>query len=159
MHPVVHLRDLKESDLPVLFEFQRDTEANRMAAFTAKDPNDRAAFDRHWQKIFADDSVQKMAIELDGQLVGSLGKFVMFDLPQVTYWIDKLYWGRGIATAALATFLKSYTDRPLYASTAFDNMGSMKVLQKCGFVEMDRDRGFANARNAEIEEIIFRLDS
>ena len=157
--PSVVLRDVRETDLPIFFEFQRDAEANRMAAFTAKDPNDRVAFDTHWKKILGDPSLITRTIELDGEVVGSLGKFVMFDLPQVTYWIGKPHWGRGIATEALAEFLQGYTARPIYACAAFDNAGSIRVLQKCGFVEMNRDHGFANARNAEIEEIIFRLDS
>jgi len=158
MMPGLAIRDMDKRDLDKIFEFQLDPEANRMAAFTAADPTDRGAFDRHWEKIFADDFLLKKVIELDGQVVGSLGKFEMFDLPQVTYWIARPFWGRGIATAALAAFLHEIPTRPIYGCAASDNQGSIRVLQKCGFVEVRRDRGFANARKAEIEEIVFRLD-
>jgi RimJ/RimL family protein N-acetyltransferase len=40
---------------------------------------------------------------------------------------------------------------------AFDNQGSQKVLEKCGFVKIGTDKGFANARQAEIEEYIYKL--
>ena len=129
-----------------------------MAAFVAKNPSDRAAFDAHWAKILADPTLIKRAILCDGKLAGNLGKFEMFGLPQVTYWIGREFWGQGIATAALKTFLASYPDRPIYACVAFDNTGSQRVLEKCGFVRQEADRGYANARGCEIEEYIFRLD-
>src|ERR1700730_10727135 len=40
----VLLRDVMSSDLPIFFEQQLDSDANHMAAFTAKDPTDRDAF-------------------------------------------------------------------------------------------------------------------
>ncbi len=146
-------------DLPHFFEFQLDPEANRMAAFTAKDPSDRAAFDAHWQKILADESLVTRTVILDGQVVGSVGKFSMFGKPQVTYWIGKQFWGQGIATAALTQLLAEIPLRPLYAQAASDNAGSIRVLEKCGFAKVDVDRGFSNARGEEIEEFIFKLDS
>jgi hypothetical protein len=45
MTPKVHLREVAESDLPIFFEHQRDPLAVHMAAFTAKDPDARAAAD------------------------------------------------------------------------------------------------------------------
>ena len=49
---IVGLRDVTESDLYIFFEQQLDSEGNHMAAFTGKDPTDRAAFDARWEKIF-----------------------------------------------------------------------------------------------------------
>ncbi|MGV3486970.1 MAG: GNAT family N-acetyltransferase, partial [Tuberibacillus sp.] len=67
------------------------------------------------------------------------------------------HWGKGIATDALKQFLSLVTIRPLYARAATDNIGSCRVLEKCGFQLTGEDKGFANARNAEIEEFIFTL--
>jgi [ribosomal protein S5]-alanine N-acetyltransferase len=47
--------------------------------------------------------------------------------------------------------------RPVFGRVAFDNFGSQKVLEKCGFVKIGTDKGFANARQTEIEEFIYRL--
>ena len=47
--------------------------------------------------------------------------------------------------------------RPLHASAAFDNAGSMRVLEKCGFQKVGLERAFANARGAVIEEVVFVL--
>jgi RimJ/RimL family protein N-acetyltransferase len=153
----IRLRDVRPEDLDILFTFQGDAEANRMAAFTAKDPSDREAFNRHWQKIMADETVDARIILLGNEIVGSLGRFEMFGLTQVTYWIGKQFWGRGLATAALQTFLAEYTERPLYGSAAADNARSIRVLEKCGFRPFKTDRGFANARGEEIDEVVLIL--
>jgi RimJ/RimL family protein N-acetyltransferase len=47
--------------------------------------------------------------------------------------------------------------RPLGARVAFDNFGSQRVLEKNGFIRIGSDSGFANARQAEIEEFIYQL--
>jgi RimJ/RimL family protein N-acetyltransferase len=77
---------------------------------------------------------------------------------EVGYWIDKNYWGKGIATEALKLFLDEIKERPLYAHVAYDNIGSMKVLQKCGFIKIGDGKYFAKARNMEIDEIIFKVE-
>src|SRR4051794_27414263 len=124
------LRDVQQTDLDVFFEHQLDREACYMAAFTAKDPTDRTAFDVHWAKIAADPTVVSRTVVVDGQVAGSVGKFQMFGLPQVTYWIGREFWGQGVATAALRELLKEQTTRPIYASAAADNLASIRVLEK-----------------------------
>lgn len=148
------LREVLPSDLPIFFEFNRDPVAVHMAAFTSADPDDRAAFDAHWTRILARPDVVNRTIVVDGQVVGSVASFVMEGETEVTYWLGRDFWGRGIATAALAEFLQEQTTRPLFARAAKDNAGSLRVLEKCGFVIIGEDRGYANARGREIEEYI-----
>lgn len=52
---------------------------------------------------------------------------------EVGYWIGKRYWGRGVATRALSEFLREVPERPLFAHVATHNLGSLRVLEKCGF--------------------------
>ena len=153
----VTLREVQPADLPFFFEHQRDPVAVRMAAFTAVDPDDRAAFDTHWARIMANESNLNRTIVLDGQVVGSVSSYVMEGDTEVTYWLDRDYWGRGIATAALAKFLEIQTLRPLHARAARDNPGSLRVLAKCGFRVLPTDHGYANGRGAEIEEYLLEL--
>lgn len=153
------LRPVVDADLPLFFEFQRDPEGIRMAAFTAKDPHDREAFDAHWGKIRANPSVLNRTIEVEGEVVGSVGRYFMRDEPQVTYWIARAWWGRGIASAALARFIEtSLPERPLFASVAFDNEASRRVLEKCGFRIFGQESGFAHGRGEEVLEILMRRD-
>lgn len=153
----IQLRAVELTDLPLFFTFQQDPEAIQMAAFTAKDPSDKEAFDAHWARIMADDTTINQTILYEGDVAGSVSKYEMFGDAEVTYWIGKQFWGKGIATEALRQFLQLVTIRPLYARVAKDNIGSTHVLQKCGFQITGEDKGFANARGTEIEEYVLTL--
>jgi RimJ/RimL family protein N-acetyltransferase len=150
----VQLRDVSKDDLPTFFEQQLDPEANYMAAFTAKDPTDREAFMAHWDKIMRDDSIAMRTILFEGQIAGYVSHHSWFGEPEVTYWIDKKQWGKGIATRALQLFLEEQAIRPLYGRVVKDNVASRRVLEKCSFVLEGQDKGFAQARGQEVEELI-----
>lgn len=152
------LRNVTDEDLPIFFEHQLDHDANHMAAFTAKDPTDREAFMAHWRRILANETVIIQTILFNGQVAGSVSSYEEEGKPEVTYWLGKQYWGKGIATRALTEFLTHHnTTRPIYARVAKDNIGSRRVLEKCDFVIIGESRGFANARGQEIEELLLEL--
>ncbi|MGH2515137.1 MAG: GNAT family N-acetyltransferase [Ktedonobacterales bacterium] len=153
----VMLREVIENDLPILFEQQLDPEANFMAAFTNGEPADRNVFMAHWARIRGDESILSRTILYDGHVAGHVDSFMQFGEREVGYWIGKPFWGKGIATAALALFLEQVTERPLYARAVKDNIASLRVLQKCGFTITVEDKGFANARGEEVEEWILTL--
>ena len=154
------LRDVLSDDLPIFFEQQLNQEANYMAAFTAKDPTDQEAFMAHWQRILADKTVILQTILFNGQVAGSVSSFEDEGRPEVTYWLGKEYWGKGIATWALKEFLVHHNQtRPMYARVAKDNLGSHRVLEKCGFTIISEAKGFANARGQEIEELLLELEA
>ena len=149
------LRNVVNDDLPIFFEHQLDPDANRMAAFTAKDPTNREAFMAHWHKILTDETVIIQTILCDGRVAGSVSSYEEEGKPEVTYWLGKEYWGKGIATWALAAFLAQHNKtRPIYARVSKDNLGSRRVLEKCGFKIIGESKGFANARGQEIEELL-----
>jgi RimJ/RimL family protein N-acetyltransferase len=152
------LRNVRDEDLPVVFEQWADPVAVQMAAFTAPDHMDSGAFERRWSRLRADDTIINRAIVADGEVAGTIGSWGDPDEREVTYWIGRAYSGRGIATAALTAFLAVDTCRPLYARVAFDNVGSRRVLEKCGFRVIASERAFAEARSREIEEFVLRLD-
>ena len=130
------LRDVVESDLPVFFEHQRDPEATAMAVFPARD---RDAFDAHWARLLADPSLFKKTIVHEGQVAGNIGSWVQDGRRLVGYWVGKEFWGQGLATRALAEAIDELGTRPLYAYVAKTNLGSIRVLEKCGFVPSDED--------------------
>ncbi|MFC6088246.1 GNAT family N-acetyltransferase [Saccharothrix lopnurensis] len=154
----VALRLIDDPDLDALFEQVRDPESVRMAAFTAADPDDRDAFDRHMSRLRASPDITLRAVTHRGRLVGSISSFVVEGDTEVTYWIDRSAWGQGVASAALALLLDLVPVRPLHARAASDNAGSLKVLRKAGFRVVGTEVSYANARNTEIEETVLRLD-
>jgi RimJ/RimL family protein N-acetyltransferase len=152
------LREVRDEDLEVLFEQWADPVAARMAAFTAPDHMDRDAFERRWSRLRADETIINRAIIVDGEVAGTIGSWGGPNEREITYWIGRSYWGKGIATAALNAFLAVDQSRPLRARVAYDNVASRRVLEKCGFRVVATERGFAQARSAEIAEFVLRLD-
>ncbi|MEE1770452.1 MULTISPECIES: GNAT family N-acetyltransferase [unclassified Streptomyces] len=153
----ISLREVQDGDLPLFFAFMSDPESVRAAAFTSEDPTDRHAFDAHWRRILADGSVVMRTVVADGTVVGNAGVYGPLGEREVTYWIDRARWGRGLATAALSALLDAVPERPLHARAAADNAGSRRVLEKCGFTVTGTDRGYAHARGAETDELLFTL--
>jgi RimJ/RimL family protein N-acetyltransferase len=154
----VSLRPLEDRDLDTLFQQWTDPDSIRMAAFTAEDQTDRSAFLERTSRLRADTGVLHLVIDVDGEAAGTIGFFRIDDQPEVTYWVDRTRWGKGIASAALRILLDEIAERPLYARAASDNVGSLRVLEKAGFRRVGSDRGFAAGRGEEIEETILRLD-
>ena len=155
----IKLRPTEIADLDTLFEFQLDKEGAYLAAFMPKDPTDKTAYLTKFTKLLSDPTVNNQTILIDNIIVGSVAKFVMEGNAEITYWLDKKFWGQGVATIALKNLLDIETTRPIFGRVAFDNFGSQKVLEKCGFVKIGSDKGFANARQTEIEEFIYKLDN
>jgi ribosomal-protein-alanine N-acetyltransferase len=153
---IITLTKTEKDDLYTLYQFQLDKEANYLAAFTSKDPSDEATYIAKYSRFLTDSTITMRTIRANGEIVGSIAKFVRENEAEITYWIDKKFWGQGIATAALTHFLEIEQARPLYGRVAFDNYGSRKVLEQCGFTKVGRDEGFANARQMQIEEIIYK---
>jgi len=151
---VILLRDVIESDLPILYEQQLDPEATAMAAFPARD---REPFMAHSARIMADPSVIYKTILFDGRVAGSIVSWEMAGEREVGYWLGKEFWGKGIATQALADYVKLVKQRPLYAHVAQHNVRSRRVLQKCGFQVIGED-SYANPAGVEVDEFILKLD-
>ena len=149
-------RDVTESDLPIFFEQQLDPDATAMAAFPARD---RESFMAHWAKIMADDSVMLKTILFDDQVAGNIVCWETSGEREVGYWIGKEYWGKGIATKALAAFLGHVKTRPLYAHVAKHNIASRRVLEKCGFRMFGMEWILDMQDENKVEEFILKLES
>jgi len=154
----VTIREVEASDLEIFFAQQLDPEAIRLAAFVCADPQDRAAFDVHWAKILKSPRITTRTIVVERHVVGHISCYPQGDNLEVTYWLGREFWGRGWATHALEGMLNLVAGRPILARAAADNLGSIRVLLKCGFKIVGKNKDFANGRGAETEEYLFRLD-
>ena len=143
------LREVVEADLPVFYEHQRDREAAAMAAFP---PRERDAFMAHWAKTLANDSALTWTVVSDGAVAGNIGCWEADGRRLVGYWIGRKFWGRGLATEALAEVVGIVDARPLYAEVVNTNVASIRVLEKCGFTQVD-----GHVDDDGIEELVFEL--
>ena len=123
-----------------------------MAAFPSRD---RTAHDAHRAKILADDSLIARTIVEDGQVVGYIGSWVADGERDVGYWIGRPYGAVGYATRALAEFLAELPGRPIHARVAEHNLGSIRVLVKCGFSIVGEELRYGDP----VKEIVMRLDA
>ena len=154
----ITIREVEASDLETFYEHQLDPEAIRMAAFVGKDSKDKVAFDAHWDKILHSSQNTTRTIVAEGQVAGHIACYPDGENMEVTYWLGREFWGRGLATQALTRMLQLVVDRPIFASAATDNIGSIRVLEKCGFKIIGKNKDFANGRGEDTEEYILRLD-
>jgi len=129
-------RAVTANDVDAFYEHRLDCEANRMAAFPARD---HSSFVAHWHATLANQEVEAKAILATGKITGNSVGFPRDGRREVEYWIGAVFWGRGIATRALEEFLKVESIRPLYASVAEHNAGSRRVLEECGFELVDQE--------------------
>jgi RimJ/RimL family protein N-acetyltransferase len=151
------IRNARESDLEVFYQQQLDPEYNRMAAFGAAVPEDRIAFMDHKHKILRDPSCLFYTIELDLEPIGNIGSFFFDGERDLGYGIAKEHWGKGYTTRAVQAFLLIENTRPLGARVAVHNSGSIRVLEKCGFVCVKTEHGFSDFLQTTVEEKIYSL--
>jgi RimJ/RimL family protein N-acetyltransferase len=151
----ISLRPVVESDLPALYQIQLDPDANRMAAVI---PRSEEAFFAKWKEILQDPNLVSKAIILDDQLVGSISIFQIEGSNHIGYWIATEWWGKGIASRAVAMILDQVSLRPIHARVAKHNVASLRILEKHGFRITGWEHSPGNERFLACEEGILILD-
>jgi RimJ/RimL family protein N-acetyltransferase/predicted ester cyclase len=150
----VRLRPVQPGDLPRMYDMQLDPESNRMAGTI---PRTAEVFDSHWAKVLDDPGVAARAILVGEAFVGTISCFPRDGQDHVGYWIDRAYWGMGIASRSLHLLLREVVKRPLVATVATSNVASLRVLQKGGFVVGQVRLAPADDRHPECEIAVLVL--
>ncbi len=153
----IELRDLDDDDLDAIFEMMRDPEGVAMAAFTADDPDNRGAFEAWIARERSSGDVLYQVVTENGGFAGTAAVFTVDGDREVSIWIARHAWSRGVATAALRLLVSREPVRPLFARAAAHNAGSIAVLQHAGFTEVSRNVAYAPGIGRETEEIVFVL--
>lgn len=92
-------------------------------------------------KASAAEPETQFAIEVSGEAAGGIGLFLQEDVErysaEIGYWLGEVYWGRGIATAAVRRFtqyaFETFDLCRIYASVFARNAASGRVLEKAGY--------------------------
>jgi RimJ/RimL family protein N-acetyltransferase len=153
MAPEVTLRGVQQSDLQVFFENQGDSAAIRMAQAPGRA---HEAFMAHWKKILGTATCVIRTITYQGAVAGYVSSWEDEGECKIGYHLGRNFWGKGIASAALPMFLTEMRARPLMAYVARHNLGSIRVLQKCGFT-LVREGRFTGVDGGEYEEFVLTL--
>lgn len=153
------LRPVAEQDIEAFFSHQNDAEANQRAAFGAKNPGDRVRFFSRWEHMLADEAIVTRTICRGQHVLGYIALFEQLGRPSVGCWIDRAFWGQGVATEALRQFLLLIKVRPLFARAAAHNTACISVLLRNGFNQIGRENSLSVAFDRMVEEVLFRLDN
>ncbi len=156
--PVCRLRDATPRDVPAFYRMHADPEANRRGSFI---PRTRPDFYAHWKKVLKNRLNLKQTIVYKGRVAGYLVSFVRtgtgkMPFREVGYWIDRKYWGLGLASEGLRQLLVWHKKRPLFARVAKKNPGSRKVAENNGFKVIKEDE-YENAAGVRVEEYLLKL--
>lgn len=138
-----------EKDIPALVKYLNDKDIfdrTLMIPFpyTEEAANWFIGYSEHLRNQFGHD-LNMMIRQNDGSVIGGIGYHGKNNVPplahkdEIGYWIGKPFEGKGIMTKALAAMVEyGFNTRrlvrieaPVYAH----NIGSQKVLLKCGFKE------------------------
>ena len=146
----VRIRSVEDADLPIFLAHQDDPVAAAMAAFPTRAPD---VFYEHWATIRANPTNYTRTIVADDEVVGDIVSWLDHGSRQVGYWVGRDHWGKGYATAALRLMLDEITDRPITAHIVPANIGSQRVVEKCGFLRVGEE-----VADDGVHELIFRLE-
>lgn len=155
----VALVDLTDEDYETLQPFQHDTEAMYQAG-SGRVYETVEGFTEFFKDLQVKGAVFQVIL-LEGEVVGNMASFDRLGKREISYWIGREHWGKGIATKALATWLGRF-DVPedgLYARVLTDHLASARVLEKNGFTAIGNDRFFSEPRGEEVEETLYCLNS
>lgn len=151
------LRPVRVTDVAVFSEQHSDPDAAHMAAFTVNDACDPDVFGPYWRQILENDAITSYTVQHHGAVAGYVLAYPWAETLEVSYWLGRRFWGQGIATAAVRHLVTLLGVRPLTAHVAQDNVGSLRVLEKCGFAVMASGSAYSSVRRCEVDEFVLGL--
>lgn len=140
--PHCTLRPWRQTDLPSLVQHAN----NRRVASSLRDifPHPYTEEDAKAWLTYATAQTETVdfAIEVEGQAASGIGYTRGSDVArfsaEIGYWLGEAFWNRGIATEAVCAFADHAFNElrllRLYAPPFANNLGSIRVLERAGFV-------------------------
>ncbi len=148
------LRRFREDDFAALHAIVSDYEVVKMLGSWPHPAE--PAFTRARMETPEAKAGQVLVIEVDGELAGTIG-----GVGGIGYMLGQAYWGRGIASWAVAEMLKRMFDgTSLEETTAcvwHGNPASERVLAKNGFRMVGECEDFCKARGVRLKNNSFKL--
>ena len=155
------LKPLAEADFGALYHVQNDDEAAWVAGGGAH--RDRDAFTQRMANIVKGDQMQcaMQVMWAQGTIAGYLAHFIRDGKNrEVSLWLDRAVWGKGLATRAMHMFLSGLPDQikaePIFARVVDGNDASARVMEKNGFFNVGRDKFYSDIRSCEVSETLFK---
>lgn len=159
------LRRFAEEDAPAVFaNYGSDPKVNEYITFApCQTMEGTEGFIRmHLERYDREASFYGWAMELNGQIIGSIGAFdVDEDMgsAELGCSLGSAYWGHGLAAEAVSAVLAHLFDtvgmRRVFASHHEDNIGSGRVMQKAGMIYEGTARKATRGRDGVYKDLKF----
>lgn len=103
------------------------------------------------------------AIEYESGPIGGVGFLLGADIARISaeigYWLSEIYWGRGFATRVVQATsdwaFDNYKLTRIFAMAFSYNVGSMRVLEKAGFVREGVMRKSAIKNGVVLDQVLY----
>ena len=136
------LRRFRDTDRDALVVLADNPRVSRFLADRFPDPYTLADAEAWLATTATEVRVCNFAVEWQGRLVGGAGLIPLADVysgtAEIGYWLGEPYWGKGLATRAVALLAAYALDELLFirlqANVFAENSASMRTLEKNGFV-------------------------
>lgn len=134
----------------------------RAMTYWAHPPHERLEQTQTWladMMAGTPEQSEDFLIEQDGRVIGKIGAW---RLPEFGYLLHPDYWGQGLASEAMAAFLKRIAERGdidrLRADIDPRNHASIRLLERFGFHESGRAARTYNTHIGWCDSVYFELD-
>ena len=112
------------------------------------------------------DPVKVFVIEINKEAAGVISVFPDEDIyrlnAEIGYWLGEEHWGKGIMTAVLKTTVKyafeNLAIKRIYATPFVSTTGSIKILEKAGFIQEAIIRKGAVKNNQVLDYHIYSIN-
>jgi RimJ/RimL family protein N-acetyltransferase len=164
--PRLLLRAFTPQDVQRVFEIRSDFEVTRMLVFPAYPPvlEDVAAWLSEHAVEWQAGTAYRFAVVVDGRVIGCADVDEIQDgCGELGYWLERDYWGRGLATEAAGAVHDFATRtlglRRLVAGHAADNPASGRILVRLGFHQVGHRTLWYRSRGAEVARLHYVFDA
>jgi len=136
------IRRFIQADREDLVKLADNARVSRYLTESFPYPYTLEAADDWMVKVGLEQEPHNLAIEWEGQFVGGIGllplKGIYCQTTEIGYWLGERYWGKGLASEALALMLRhsfsSLNYIRIQATVFAENKRSARVLEKNGFI-------------------------
>jgi ribosomal-protein-alanine N-acetyltransferase len=136
------IRQWRMADADALVRHANNLNVARQLRDRFPHPYSRANAHAFLKAAISTPDTSNLAIDVQGEAVGAIGYVVGVDVErysaEIGYWLGEAHWGRGIVTEALGLVtdhvFTTVNLLRLFALPFADNAGSIRVLEKAGYV-------------------------
>lgn len=159
------IRDWEKGDIKNLIKYASNRNIWNNLADAFPNPYTEADARAFIESVQRDFPRKILAIDMEGESIGSIGIFPESDIHQknaaIAYWIAEEFWGQGITTQAVRRMVEygfaNFDITRIYAKPFGLNKASHKVLEKAGFIREAIIKDGVYKNNQYLDEYLYSI--